>query len=274
MYERTFSTHFKCPRCTDSAQIEVIPLSRLFRSGKFLRSVVLLFGWTIILQGCGGGGSSSPETEDPDLLFEENFTYIADGAIPVGWSVITHATATIDGPALWRVKSRMLRQSSNVHAPSSSGFPYAENYEGTMAVVGELEWMNIALEVKLIPHDDDGIGVVFRWQPSTVDSDGNFYRFMIVSDQDSGGPKARVDKRVDGVWTILGEDASTTFNYREGNTYRVEVSMVLDEFTIKLNDSIIFTFTDNSLTSGKVGLFCFAEEGADFDDIRVYRRGP
>ena len=252
----------------------MIPLSRSFRYGKFVRSVVFLFGWTIILQGCGGGGSSSPEKEDPDLLFEENFTYTADGAIPVGWSVITHTAATIDGPALWRVKSRMLRQSSNVHAPASSGFPYAANYEGTMAVVGESDWMNIALDVKLIPHDDDGIGVVFRWQPSTVGSDGNFYRFLIVSDQDSGGPKARVDKHVDGVWSILVEDASTTYDYREGNTYRVEVSMVLDEFTIKLNGSTIFTFTDNSLTYGKVGLFCFAEEGADFDDIKVYRRGP
>ena len=143
-----------------------------------------------------------------------------------------------------------------------------------MAIAGESEWMNIALDVKMTPHDDDGIGVIFRWQSSTVSSDGNFYRFMIVNDQDSGGPKARVDKHIDGVWSILGEDASTAYNYNEGSTYSVEVTMVLDEFIIKLNDKIIFTFTDNSLSSGKVGLFCFAEEGADFDDIKVYRRGP
>lgn len=249
-------------------------MANTIRSSRIVRFAVLLIAWTMILDGCGGDRASSSERDDPDLLFEESFTFAADGALPTGWELITQEAATEEGPAHWRVKSGVLHQSSNVRAPATTGMSYATNYEGTMVIVGDPDWMNIALKVELMPHDDDGIGVIFRWQPSEVDEDGNFYRFLIVNDQVSGGPRARVDKRVDGVWTILAEDSSTQYEYRNNSNYKVEIEMVLDEFTIKFNNTELFTFSDDSIPSGQVGLFCYAEEGADFDDIRVYRRGP
>ena len=239
-----------------------------------VRSAALLAAWAIVLNGCGGDRASSADGDDPDLLFEETFSYTAEGVLPMGWTLITQETATEEGPANWRVKSGRLNQSSNVHAPATPGMSYAVNYEGTMAIVGDSSWANIELEARLIPHDDDGIGVIFRWQPSQADGDGNFYRFMIVSDQDSGGPRARVDRRIDGVWTILGEDSSTLYEYQESSSYKVEIAMVIDEFTIRLDGEPLFTFSDSSIPNGRIGLFCYAEEGADFDDIRVYRRGP
>ena len=142
-----------------------------------------------------------------------------------------------------------------------------------MAIYGE-EWINIAFSADLTPRDDDGIGVVFRWQESAVSSDGDFYRFLMVRDQTSGGPRIQVDKHVDGVWTILAEDLSTAYRYDENRTYRVKVEMALTQITVKLDDEVLFQLLDSSISSGQIGFFCYAEEGADFDNITVYRRGP
>jgi len=252
----------------------VITLVDVIRSRNFIHSSAFLIMWTFLLTGCGGGGTSGPEPKDPDLLYQESFTHAPDGGLPTGWSLITQEAATEDRPAHWRVKSGILHQSSNVRAPATPGLPFAMNYEGTMAIVGDPDWANITYHAELTPHDNDGIGIVFRWQPSDVDGDGNFYRFLIVNDQTSGGPRARVDKRINGVWTILGEEISTQYEHRENRSYTVEVEMVLSEFTIKLNDTTLFQFSDASIPNGQIGFFCYAEEGADFDNIRVYRRGP
>jgi len=225
--------------------------------------------------GCGGGGGTR-SGDDPDLLFEENFSGVPDGSIPVGWTIITQQAATEEGPADWKVRSGRLHQASNVQAPNTPGLSHAINYEGTMAVVGDTAWTNIRFQAELIPRDDDGIGVVFRWRPSVVDPDGNFYRLLMIQDSASDGPKLRLDKRIDGEWEILDEKTSTYPGYEENGRYLVEVDMVVYDFTIKLNQTIMFEFedVDPNLPKGIVGFFCYGEEGADFDNVRVYRRGP
>ena len=52
------------------------------------------------------------------------------------------------------------------------------------------------------------------------------------------------------------------------------VEVALTQITVKLDGEILFELLDSSLSSGKIGFFCYAEEGADFDNITVYRRGP
>jgi hypothetical protein len=197
--------------------------------------------------------------------------------MPTGWQVVTQQAATLDGPANWEIYRGQFRQTSNVRAPNQMpDFTYAPNYEGTMAVAGDTTWVNITYEVEFIARDDDAIGVVFRWRESATDPDGSFYRFLMVNDEASGGPKRRVDKYVDGVWTILDERTNNNDGYSENSSYLIEIDMVGADFTIKVNRNIIFEFTDPDPTpgSGLIGLFCYAEEGADFDRIRVYRRGP
>ncbi len=232
--------------------------------------IIILFA-----AGCSDGSPSDPGSElnDPDFLFEERFSSIPDGGLPSGWTIVTQEGATLEGPAEWSVSSGALHQASNVQAPPTQGLPYAMHYEGTMAIYGE-EWINIAFSADMTPRDDDGIGVVFRWRESDVSSDGDFYRFLMVRDQTSGGPRIRVDKHVDGVWTILAQDLSTEYQYTENHTYRVTVEMALTQITVKLDGEKLFELLDASIPSGKIGFFCYAEEGADFDNITVYRRGP
>jgi hypothetical protein len=231
---------------------------------------------SIIISGCGGGGPSDPGTDlnDPDFLFEERFDAATDGGLPAGWVFITQESATLEGPGVWSVERGALHQASNVQAPPTSGLPYAANYEGTMAIYDEESWYNIAFSADLTPRDDDGIGVIFRWQESAVSEDGNFYRFMMVRDQISGGPRIRIDRHIDGVWTVLAEDLSDEYSYDENETYRVTVEVALTQITVKLDGEILFDLLDSSLSNGRIGFFCYAEQGADFDNITVYRRGP
>jgi len=248
-------------------------IARLFRSvsaGAILLLIVFSFA------GCGNGGPSDPglDQNDPDFLFEELFNTIPDGGLPSGWVFMTQGAATLEGPGEWSVEGGTLHQASNVQAPPTPGLPYAANYEGTMAIYDEESWINIAFSADLIPRDDDGIGVIFRWQESAVSDDGNFYRFMMVKDQISGGPRIRIDRHIDGVWTVLAEDLSEEYGYDENATYRVTVEVALTQITVKLDGEILFDLLDSSLSSGRIGFFCYAEEGADFDNITVYRRGP
>jgi hypothetical protein len=229
----------------------------------------------LIAAGCGGSGGLGPTIPDVDLLYEETFDALPDGPLPTGWQVITQQAATLEGPADWKIRSRRLHQASNVRAPNTTGSSYALDYEGTMALVGDSTWVNIRFRVDLIPRDDDGIGVIFRWRPSATDDDGNFYRMLMVTDTASGGPRLRVDKRIDGEWTILGEKEPPAFRgYEPNRRYTIEVDMVATDFTVKIDGAIQFEFTDSSLGAGRIGLFCYAQQGADFDNIRVVRRGP
>ncbi len=229
----------------------------------------------LFVGGCGGGGgSTSPNGDDTDLLYEETFSNITDGSIPVGWQIITQATATQETPAEWRVYQGRLRQNSNIRAPSTPGLSYNLDYEGTFAIVGDTSWTNVSFRVEIWPKDDDAIGIVFRYRTSGTDPDGDFYRLIMVDDDASGGPKLRLDCRHNGAWEIIDEKTTTYGGYNKDNRYVLEVEMVVDDFTIKIDGTIVFEFSDATLGKGKVGLFCYAQAGAEFDNIKVYRRGP
>ncbi len=245
----------------------------------WMRKVRLAAGLTaamaLFIGGCGGGGGSTgPNGDETDLLYEEYFTEATDGSIPVGWEIITQEAATEEGPEDWKVHQRRLRQASNIRAPSTPGLSYNLDYEGTMAVVGDTAWTNISYRVEIWPQDDDAVGVIFRYSESDTDPDGNFYRLIMIDDDASGGPKLRLDLHQDGEWTILEEKTTTYGGYNKDNRYVVEIEMVVDDFTVKIDGTIVFEFTDDTLGKGRVGLFCYAQEGAEFDNIKVYRRGP
>ena len=232
----------------------------------------------LVAAGCGGGGTS-PNADDPDLLYKEAFTGMTEGSLPADWTVVTMQAADVDGPADWSISSGRFNQASNVHAPPPVGAidtTWALDYEGTMVVVGDTTWSNITFRVELIAHDDDAIGVVFRWQESASDPDGNFYRFLMVDDEASGGPKRRLDKKVDGVWTVLEERTNSNDGYAENRRYVLEIDMVGANITVRVDGNIVFEVSDPVPipARGLIGLFCYGEEGADFDNIRVFRRGP
>lgn len=248
------------------------------RSWRVITAIGIVAMLMVVGAGCGGNGTTDPDGDDVDLLFEETFASVPDGSIPVGWTTIDQQAATEEGPGDWTVRSGRLRQASNIQAPITTGLSYAINYEGTMAIIGDTTWTNISFRADIIPRDNDGVGLIFRWKPSAVDPDGNFYRLLMVDDSSSGGPKLRLDRRTDGAWAIIDEKTTSYNGYDLDRTYVVEIDMVVDDFTVRINGSIVFEFEDavgdGGLTSGKIGFFCYAEQGADFDNVKVFRRGP
>jgi len=164
-------------------------------------------------------------------------------------------------------------------SPVKPGVYWAGTDDGNLQLSTDFgnNWTNITYRVQLFAGDDDAIGVVFRWQDApAADADGNFYRFFMVRDEASGGPKRRLDKKVDGVWTVLDERTNSNDGYAENKWYLIEIDMVGANFTVRVDGNIVFEVSDPEPipARGLIGLFCYGEEGADFDNIRVYRRGP
>ncbi len=125
-----------------------------------------------------------------------------------------------------------LRQTSNIHGGDPD--PDAIEKPGTLATAGNPNWADYRLSARLLSDTDQGIGAVFRYQ----DAD-NYYRFSM----DRSRGFRRLIKKVAGVVSTLWED------YLDG----VE----------------LFNLDDPSLASGQIGLYCWANTGARFREVRV-----
>jgi hypothetical protein len=115
--------------------------------------------------------------------------------------------------------------------------------------------------LKAKPEDDDGFGVVFRF----TDSD-HFYRLVFLQDGFSGGPVTRLDKRNGEDYTELW---STNEGYREGVELHIRIDVDGDLIKASVDGRQLFEVRDGAYRRGKVGLFCYAQNGQAFDDIKV-----
>jgi hypothetical protein len=160
----------------------------------------------------------------------------------------------------------VLQQDSNTY----DGTEGAEGtYIGTYVYAGDISWTDYDFQVRMHPVDDDGIGVLFRY----VDS-SNYYRLLWVGDESSAGPFIRLDKIVGEVQTVLKYDNGERTRYDPDNWYTVKVSLSGNQITIYIDDVMWNQVTDADITKGMVGLFCYAQGGAQFDDVLVTSVSP
>jgi hypothetical protein len=111
------------------------------------------------------------------------------------------------------------------------------------------------------PEDGDGFGVVFRFQ-----DEEHFYRLLFIGDSLNGGPLARLDRREGADYTELW---SAKRDYKIGSEILIEIEATGDLLRARIDNHILFEVKDSSYRSGKVGLFCFAQNGQSFDEVRV-----
>lgn len=101
-------------------------------------------------------------------------------------------------------------------------------------------------------------GFIWRWTDAS-----NFYQMTISDDQatSSGVPNLlRVYKWVSGTATKIGDDM--VVNLPRGSTNKVRVEMVDNLMTFTVNNTVIGSITDNSLTSaGRIGFQTGAGSG-------------
>ena len=176
-----------------------------------------------------------------ELLISDRWTFVDEG--------------DQQGPSHWQVTDSELRQTSNLYGGSTDGA--VPEKPGTQALAGDPGWRDYRLSVQLRSDDDDAIGVLFRYQDS-----GNYYRFSM--DRERG--YRRLIKKIGGVVTVLWEADG---QYDVGREYLLTVDCVGERLTGYLDGVPLFTAEDGDLAAGRIGLYCWANTGARFAEVRV-----
>jgi len=200
----------------------------------------------LVLCGCGNS-----------VLLDERF----HDARLINWTVVDDPD-TIEGPSDWRVEpDGWLHQRSNIWGRRGD---FIGRWFGTYLVAGDPGWQDYTLSVKAKPIDDDGFGVVFRYQDPE-----HFYRLLFLQDGLSGGPITRLDRREGADYTELWLIEK---GYRQGTEVTIEVRVDGDLISASLDGRQLFEVKDASYRRGKIGLFCYAQNGQAFDDVRVVKK--
>jgi hypothetical protein len=178
----------------------------------------------------------------------------------INWTVVDDPD-TIEGPSDWRVgPDGWLHQRSNIWGRRGD---FIGRWFGTYLVAGDDGWKDYTLSVKAKAIDDDGFGVVFRYQDSE-----HFYRLLFLQDGLSGGPITRLDRREGADYTELWPVAR---GYRTSTEMTIVVKVDGDVIKASVDGRQLFEVKDSKYEHGKVGLFCYAQKGQAFDDVRVVK---
>lgn len=189
-----------------------------------------------------------------NLLLDERFH---DTRL-IKWTVVDDPDM-IEGPSDWRVESDgWLHQRSNIWGRRGD---FIGRWFGSYLVAGDAGWKDYTFSVKAKPSDDDGFGVVFRYQDSE-----HFYRLLFLQDGLSGGPITRLDRREGADYTELW---STPKGYRQGAEMMIVVRVDGGVIKASVDGRQLFEVRDSQYEHGKIGLFCYAQKGQGFDDVRV-----
>ncbi|MBN2544125.1 metallophosphoesterase [bacterium] len=187
------------------------------------------------------------------LPFFDNFN---DGDYD-GWTVYDIAPYE-GGPSNWVVIGGALTQTSNIFTTEDE---YSV-YTGTRIIAGDPRWNNYSFTVELKSTDDDGVGLLFRYQ-----NEGDYYRYIRLEDAANGGPFRRIERCDDSVFTLLSEDTSP-ISYSP-NFYCVTVWVSRDSIKVFEEGSLIVETSDPVYDCGKIGFMGYANSGSHFDNVAV-----
>ncbi|GEM_PF-2997140 len=212
-----------------------------------------VFGFTVTVQDQQLKTDSKPInlTIQSVILLRDDFS----GGFG-NWTIVDEGTNNV--PSAWAVTSGQLVQSSNIFGGSTDGSDPVK--PGTYVHAGNVSWMNYEFSVRLRSSDDDGLGIMFRYQNGQ-----NYYRFSI----DRERAYRRLVKVVNGTTTILAQD---TIAYAMNQWYDIKVIVVLDHIQVYLNGALLFGVMDPSITSGKIALYSWGNANSYFDDVWVTQK--
>ena len=183
------------------------------------------------------------------LLDEPFYTLHSDR-----WSFVDEGEQ--QAPSRWDVIDGELRQLASIS--DGSAHPKESNKAGTYALGGAATWADYRVSVRLISDDPIGaIGVMFRYQ----DAD-NYYRFSM----DRQCSCRRLVKKVAGNVTVLWED---TIPYIVGREYLLTLQCIGAQLIGYLDGVPLFSREDIDISAGRIGLYCWANKGARFVEVRV-----
>lgn len=198
-------------------------------------------------------------TAQESILFSENFN---DGNFD-GWAMVDDPQPR-SGPGNWSVVEGELRQTSNIWSyDAPAEFVY---HLGSHAVAGESSWTDYSFNAILRSSDNDGIGLIFRYQDAK-----NYYRVLLMNDAGNSGasnsPIQRIQKFVNGEpRTLFQKNVTEAY---PSSYFALSVDVRGDSIKAFLNGESIGEVRDTTYKSGKIGLMVYANSGARFDSITV-----
>lgn len=201
------------------------------------------------------------QTRAPQTLLKSPFV-----AGSLNWfEAVDDPGATRSRPGRWQYNASegRIEQRSNVWGGSSGPDP---NKPGAYLLLRTREGLppvqDFVLKVNLRSEDDDGIGLVFRWQG--VD---NFYFFLMHS----GGNYRLVGKKVAGQFANLSTPAlDAGHGYQVGANHEVEVTARGPSFHVRIDGVPALAGRDESLpAAGRVGLLSHGNNRAFFRAIEL-----
>lgn len=212
------------------------------------------------------------------LLLHETFdtyplnTVIAGPAgVLDGWAVLDEGSA--QGPSRWEIReegtppARHLIQTTNIWGGTvDSADPVKPGSLLLRADNPALpqdhadqpgNWTDYRFSAYLRSADDDAIGLVFRYRDQ-----GNYYRFAF----DRERRYRRLLLVAGGVTTVLAEDR---FVYQPNQDYLITIEAIEVSLRVYQDRALVFSVDNASHVQGRIGLYCWANEGARFSDITV-----
>ena len=190
------------------------------------------------------------------------------GASPPIWALMMDANGS----------TSRLRETSGRFAGGDNVAAGSTNFCAATIVAGDAEnWSNYVFSARCIPADDDGWGLMVRYQ-----NPSNWYRIAFRRQNSASGCKGglSIQKCVDGVFDQIMYDANAfPRTFPTVNTPAdVHVAAIDNQFQVLVvanptSASPTFysygPFTDSSLTKGKIGLFSWAQLYQEYDYARV-----
>ncbi len=170
------------------------------------------------------------------------------------WEVRSESIMVKENNGQVQKKNHYLIQTSNHHG-YTPGVP--ADKPGTYLIRGDMAWTDYRLAVTLRSSDDDVIGVMFRYK-----DENNYYRFSM----DKERPARQLIKKINGKVDVLAQDQ---VSFELDRDYQVLVEVIDDHICVYLDGNLLFDVKDGDLKTGQIGLYCWANQGARFDDVRV-----
>lgn len=203
-----------------------------------------------------------------DVLFSEDF----ESGVAAGWTFMDDPEPQ-SGPGNWDVLGGELRQSSNIwsYGPVDLETKY---HLGTHGSAGDMAWTDYTLNATLRSSDNDGMGLLVRYQ-----DERNYYRVLVMNDpawsgRDMNGQPVnsalqRIQKFVDGEPVTLAENLVSSA-WPPGY-FSLSVDVRGDSIRAFLDGKLILAARDTTFSGGRIGVMSYANTGAHYDDIQVTR---
>ena len=207
-------------------------------------------------------GTPSSHAKKTRYLFSEDFSEEVkrdeEQQLMNGWTIVDEGT--IDAPSKWSIVNGEVVQSSNIYGPN---VPAVDNRKGTFAYYDKrsaLNWDNYTFSATLRATDNDGTGLMFRYQ----DQD-NYYKLEL----DNQRKFSKLFKVVDGVETTLAHVEEP--GYTVGTKFDLEIKVDGNQIQVLRDGIDLFggPIIDDSHSKGTVALYSWGNTSNYYDDVQV-----